>query len=286
MDEKKGMPGWIKGCLTGCAVLLVLVVILMTVVCQQVKGMFRGVTQAETSREQLVKELGDYDEYNPGAQVSVAVDQLERFLRVRESMVDDRARLDQVFRDFNLDEALEEESKWRKAFGVISAVSGLLNPAGEYIAARNAKLLEEEMSIGEYAWIYGITYYSWLENDLTAGPELTFKGETRELFQDGDSPLSPREQHRRYRRTMDALFRNQIGGLPEGASTRREELEREYGRFENTPRTVLWEGGLPDADAMVLEPYRNRLEATWHRSTNLMEMPFEEDRGGIRIGPG
>ena len=283
MEEKKGMPGWLKGCLTGCAVLLVLVVILMTVVCQQLKGMVQGMIQAEASYDQLLQELGDFDEYNPGAQVSVTADQMERFLKVRESMVDDRAGLDQVLRDFNLDEALEEESKWRKAFGVLSAVTGLLNPAGEYIAARNGKLLEEEMSIGEYAWIYGITYYSWLGNDLTSGPELTFQGETGELFQDGESPLSPREQHRRYRRVMDSLFRNQIGGLPEGESARREELEREYGRFENAPRTVLWEGGLPDADAMVLEPYRDRLEATWHPPTNLMEMPFREDRGGFRI---
>ena len=59
MEEKKGMPGWVKGCLTGCAVLLLLVVILMTFVCQQLKSMFEGVVQAEQSYEQLVRELGD-----------------------------------------------------------------------------------------------------------------------------------------------------------------------------------------------------------------------------------
>ncbi len=284
MEEKKGMPGWIKGCLTGCGVFLILVLILITFVCQQCKQMFDGVIQAEQSNEQLLHELGDYDEYVPGARISVTADQMERFLMIRESMTEERAALEELFRDFDLDKALETESTPRKILNLLTAVGGLLNPAGEYIALRNGKLLEEGMSIGEYSWIYALTYYSWLGHDLIAGPEMIIKGESQELFKDGDSPLSPREQRRRYRRAIDAMFRNQIGGLPEGESARREELEKELGRFENSPRAILWESGLPDAEAMALEPYRSRLEATWHPATNLMEMPFQDDHGGVRFG--
>lgn len=52
---------------------------------------------AENSFEQLTHELGDYDAYQPDPYVSITADQLERFLRIRESMEDDRFRMEDVF---------------------------------------------------------------------------------------------------------------------------------------------------------------------------------------------
>ena len=282
MEEKKGMPGWIKGCLTGCAVLLLLAVILMTFVCQQVKSMFEGVVEAEQSFKQLSEELGDYDAYNPDAMVSVSADRMERFLRIRENLADERLRMEDVFESFDLT-VDEELSGPRKVWSVLSALGGLVNPAGEYLAVRNAKLVEEQMSMGEYAWIYALSYYSWLGHEITAGPTLSIDGKERDLFEDGDSPLSPRQQHRRYRRVMIALFKNQISAVPESDPERLEQLRQELARFENAPRSVIWEGGLPAADAAVLEPVRDRLEATWHSPTNVMEMPFPEEGRGVRF---
>ncbi len=281
MEEKKGMPGWIKGCLTGCAVLLLLAVILMTFVCQQFKSMFEGVTQAEESFAQLTREYGDYHTYSPDGTVSVTAAQVERFLRIREGMVDERVRMEEELVNFDLD-IDDEEIGPRKVWEVLTAVGGLMNLAGEYLAVRNEKLLLEEMSLGEYLWIYSLTYYSWLGHEVVAGPELTVDGKTRELFRDSESPLSPREQQRRYRRVAVTLFQNQIGAVPETDPERLELFKREFGRFENDLRGVIWVGGLPDTDAAVLEPYRDRLEATWHPPTNLMELPFPEDASGVR----
>ena len=282
MEEKKGMPGWIKGCLTGCAVMLLLVVILLTFVCQQFKGMFQGVADAENSFEQLTHELGDYDAYQPDPYVSITADQLERFLRIRESMEDDRFRMEDVFAGFDLT-VDEELSGPRKVWTVLSELGGLMNPAGQYLAARNEQLLQEQMSMGEYAWVYGLTYHSWLGHNITAGPKLNVDGEARDLFADSDSPFSPRQQQRRYRRVIGALFQNQIDSVPEDDPERLELLQQEFGRFENDLRSVIWKDGLPETDAAVLEPYRERLEATWHAPTNLMEMPFPEGGSGARF---
>jgi len=282
MEEKKGMPGWVKGCLTGCALLLLLAVILMTFVCQQVKSMFEGVTQAEQSFEQLAREYGDYDTFSPGATVSVTADQMERFLRIRESMEDDRVRMEEELGNFHLD-IDDEDIGPRKVWAVLTAVGGLMNLAGEYLAVRNEKLLLEQMSLGEYLWIYSLTYYSWLGHEVVAGPELTVGGENWELFQDSESPLSPRQQQRRYRRVISALFQNQINAVPDTDPEGLARLKQEFGRFENDLRSVIWESGLPDADAAVLEPYRDRLEATWHPPTNMMELPFPDQDGGVRM---
>jgi hypothetical protein len=81
---------------------------------------------------------------------------------------------------------------------------------------------------------------------------------------------------------MEVLFRNHIAAVSGADPGRLELLERELGRFENAPRSVLWDGGLPEADAAELEPYRDRLEVTWHPSTNPMEMPFPDQGGGVR----
>jgi len=286
MEEKKGMPGWIKGCLTGCAVMLLLVVILLTFVCQQFKGMFQGVAEAENSFEQLTRELGEYDAYRPDPDVSVTASQLERFLRIRESMADDRARMEDVFDSFDLT-VDEELSGPRKVWSVLSELGGLMNPAGQYLAARNEQLLAEQMSMGEYSWIYGLAYHSWLGYEVTAGPKLSVDGEARDLFADSDSPFSPRQQQRRYRRVIGALLQNQIDGASEGDPERLALLQQEFGRFENDIRSMIWKDGLPEAEAAVLEPYRERLEATWHAPTNLMEMPFPEEGSGaqFRIRP-
>lgn len=282
MEEKKGMPGWIKGCLTGCGVLLLLVVILLTFVCKQVKEMFGGLAEAEHSFEQLTREHGDFETYIPDAGVSVTAEQLERFLRIRESTAEDRTRLEDVFDSFDLT-VDEELSGPRKVWTVLTSIGGLMNPAGEYLAVRNEKLLQENMSMGEYSWIYGLAYYSWLGHDVDAGPKLSIDGEARDIFEDSDSPFSPRQQYRRYRRVIGALFENQIHAVPASDTERSDLLRRELGRFENDFRSVLWKDGLPEAAVTVLEPYRDRLEATWHQPTNLLEMPFPEDRSGVRM---
>ena len=137
--------------------------------------------------------------------------------------------------------------------------------------------------MGEYAWVYGLTYHSWLGHNITAGPKLNVDGEARDLFADSDSPFSPRQQQRRYRRVIGALFQNQIDGVPQDDPERLELMQQEFGRFENDLRSVIWKDGLPEADAAVLEPYRARLEATWHAPTNLMEMPFPENGSGARF---
>jgi len=281
MEKKKGMPGWIKGCLTGCGVLVVLAILLLTFVCNRLGRMIEGVRDAESSFEQLVEELGDFKDYAPVGDISLKPDRVELFLWIREEMAGDRAALSRVFHDFPIQELKEmenEEPAPVMVWTVVKQFAGLLNPVGEYIANRNEALIRERMSLGEYSWIYSLAFYSWLGHEMDAAPGLG--GEAMTDWGDDDSPLSPDAQRRRYRRVMLRLLSNRVESLPDEAVDLRAGLETELRRVENAPSAIVWESGLPAGEAMVLEPFRERLEATWHPDTNVLELPFEERRGG------
>jgi hypothetical protein len=283
MEEKTGWPGWVKGCLGGCGVFLLLVMMLMAFVCNRIGKVVKDVSRAEDSMEELISAEGDFKGYVPAGDVSLTVDRVERFVRIREELQGNQDVLSQVFQEFPIQDlkdldAKNKEMKFRQVWNIGRKFAGLLNPVGAYIADRNEMLLREQMSIGEYSWIYSVTYYSWLKHDMATVPKLG--GEDLGSFGDDDSPLSQTTQRHRYRRVMLKILANRVESRPDDTSELWTDLERELRRMENAPSAIFWEAGLPEGEAMILEPFRDRLEATWHDDSNVLELPFEESRNG------
>jgi hypothetical protein len=54
---------------------------------------------------------------------------------------------------------------WRRA----DAASDLAQVLTGFWVARNEALMGAAMSPGEYAWLYGLVYYGWLDHDPAAG---------------------------------------------------------------------------------------------------------------------
>gem|GEM_PF-4069237 len=283
MAEKKGMPGWLKGCLTGCAVLILVAVLAMTYMCVKFKGYVGEVKHAEDSFQELVEELGDFKDYIPAGDVSLQADRVELFLKIREEMSADREALSGKFREFPMQKLKEMDGKknvgFKDVFGVMKEFADLLNPVGEYLSKRNENLLREKMPIGEYAWIYSLAYYSWLGHPMDTAPDLGGAGVQK--WGDDESPISPKTQRERYHRVMLRLLENRLDSLENGPAELREQVKQELDRVTGAPDgTVIWESGLPAGEAAVLEPYRDRLEATWNSDTNVLELPYQETRQG------
>jgi hypothetical protein len=165
----------------------------------------------------------------------------------------------------------------------LDVLGDLIDAIGTYVEARNHALVDRGMGLGEYVYLYTLTYHSWLGHSPGEAPEVREgpDGVRVGVFDGGDALFSEEAVRRRYRRYVLGMARAQIGSTaPEAEAGEgeagRARLQREIQRLEMDPGHVLWQDGLPEDMEAALEPFRPRLEATWSASTNRVELPLAE----------
>jgi hypothetical protein len=261
---------WLKGCGLGCGIVSLLAAGACVAGMMYFKSLFRGVSAAEASREKLVASLGEIGAYVPPPSGAIPGPRLSIFLTVRESLKEAPARLEASIARIPSDEEFQgQDNVVGKVLEGLGAVRTLIDQVGAYLEARDHELLRQEMGIGEYVYIYGLVYYSWLGHDPEDGPEIVrhVGGE------DG------RAVRLRYRRYFLPVLQAQLASLDEQPRLSvddgwRSTLAREIRRFEDDPGRVMWQDGLPAPIRESLEPFRARLETTYSRTTNCFELPL------------
>ncbi len=279
---------WLKGCAIGCGVLVLLGGVACWVTVSMVKGLFEGLRQAQESAVALKDDLGGVEAYTPPPDGGIAPERLKVFLEVREACRPERDELEQAIADFPAEELSDGSvggfEKLRRGVG---AVSRILDGLGGYLTSRNEALRKARMGLGEYTYVYSIAYFSWLGHRPTEGPVIIRDGREVTILEHSDSPLSPSQVRRRYRRYLLPMLQRQLTAAEEGqleAGDWRERLAAEIRRLEDDPGRVAWQDGLPEAIAASLGPFREALEAAYSRTTNAAELPFAEGERGYR-GP-
>lgn len=143
------------------------------------------------------------------------------------------------------------------------------------------------MGMGEYYYIYVISYFSWLGNSPTDGPPFSvddqaggrgiiFTGRRHETQEDRmDSML------RRVHRQIFPILQNQYRRLTEGDVSRAKEkwrkaLAAEIEAMESDRYRLPWGDGLPDILKTSLEPYKSRLESSYSAMLNIFEVITEQ----------
>jgi hypothetical protein len=146
----------------------------------------------------------------------------------------------------------------------------------EFARARNEALLEIGMGPGEYAWIYWLTYHAWLghpvgesllDDIMEARSELDG---SMQMHIDG---MDFEHMERQLRRDLEAMLRNledAIAADPEQTELK-EMVVSELAALDADSGRMPWAEGLPEAFVVGLDPYRDRLEASYSPATN----PFE-----------
>ena len=133
------------------------------------------------------------------------------------------------------------------------------------------------MGLGEYTWIYWYTYVAWLGHPADDSELHEFIDERHEgsehvrIHMDGG--MEPERITWRLRRDVRSMLRNLEQALeasPEQAGLA-ELVSVELTALEEDPSRVPWQDGLPAELTVGLEPFRERLEATYSKATN----PFE-----------
>jgi hypothetical protein len=198
-----------------------------------------------------------------------AREELERSFRILEEGGDERAD--------------DEES--RSVFKRIKTGFGMIPQIADFYKSHVQALLDVEMGMGEYYYIYSIAYYSWLGKSVLEGPDLQIRGDDEGYrFRDWDEHES--EEVRRdmtYRwlhRISLPMIQKQYetltaGDVPRAQIGWRNALKAEIEAMESDRYRLLWQDGLPEVIKKSLEPYRQRFENSYSPLTNALEISLE-----------
>jgi hypothetical protein len=274
---------WLTGCGIGCGVLLLAGLGACVAGALFMKHTFRGIEKAAESQKALVGELGNLHDYAPPSDGVPAADRLEAFVEVREITADARGDVEASLDRLPPPELSGDGAVIGQVRVGLRVLGDLIDAIGTYVQTRNHALIERGMGLGEYVYLYTLTYHSWLGHSPGEAPEMREgpDGVRVGVFDDNSALFSEEAVRRRYRRYVLGMVRAQIGSTgPEAefgdGAWWRARLEREIQRLEVDPGHVLWQDGLPEGIEAALEPFRPRLEPTWSPSTNRVELPLAE----------
>jgi len=263
----------LAGCGVGCLLLTVALVGLGWMGYRWARTAAEVVEAAELAERELEAKYGLVREFTPPADGRIPTDRMDVFLSVRESLKPQRVDLAEAVA------ALAPTDGEGGTVGGLRAARAGINMAPrtlEFARARNEVLLQAGMGPGEYAWIYWLTYHAWLGHPVGESPLY----EILEARSDSDGSvqmhfggMDSERITRRHRRDVAAMLRNLEEALTaDPARTELAELvAAELAAIEAVPERFPWEDGLPEAFAIGLDPYRDRLEESYSSATN----PFE-----------
>jgi hypothetical protein len=294
MAKKKRSP-WLIGCGIGCGAILVIAILFVIASTLFVRSTLSGFNTAVETRAALEERYGEVQDYVPPADGSIAAERLERFLQVREGLAPARERIGGAMQMFDLSDKtareLEAGSFWEKmrfVGGATRNVMGVPAELGSFFEARNQALLDAEMGLGEYTYIYVLAYHSWLghapgDRRMAVGVAPDIDDEEEELSPtlgiDAQGRIS-----RRIQGDLVDMLRHQLGAVDQAADAAlvaqwRQTLSTEIDTLQDNRFRIPWQDGLPDAIEASLQPHRERLEATYDPRTNEFELLRNRKQG-------
>ncbi len=263
----------LAGCGIGCLLAMIALLGLGWMGYRWTKTAVESAEGTVQSQVELEERLGSIRNYTPPLDGAVPTERLETFLSVRESMAPEREALAAAVADFA--PAVGEGG----TIGGLHAAKAAMRMAPrvlEFVSERNKVLLDAEMGLGEYTWIYWLTCHGWLGHppgESTLHDILEEQSGAGSNVRMDIHGWDAEEMKRELRRDVTAMVRNLHEALeaePEPGELS-EIVAAELARIDDDPYRVPWQDGLPEALTIGLEPYRGRLEASYSPATN----PFE-----------
>ena len=262
--------GLFKGCAIGCGVIASILVIGVIVISVRT---WMPLQSSGKSLAALEERFGPPESYTPALDGALPAERVQAFLDVRRSLAAQCAEFvtvqQQLQRMARLDEkeTLSAGEVAQTLKGLFDVSTGVAPMIGDYFEKRNRALLESEMGLGEYTYVFALAYREqFLEQALHA-----------ELFSEG-GPLSPE-----FAAALRAMLTNQRDAwITEGrANERRRLIEQEIEAMERDPQRLPWQDELPRAVGDSLAPFRDRLDEAYCRSSAGIAMDRDSQRALI-----
>jgi hypothetical protein len=280
---------WLVGCGIGCAVIILILIVLGVGGYMFFKNLIGEFEVQEELMATLTERYGEIRDFCPEPDGSISPTRIEAFLSVREAFAPFQEKLEISMQELQ-DRAEQTEVEVKKPKNIFEMVKlgfGLIPQIAEFLKFRNQALLDAEMGMGEYYYIYAISYFSWLGKLPEDGPDFEVMGpedsESRWGERDRDEIREERRDSmlRRLHRTLLPMLQNQLEklvatGASETLSEWDELLKAEIQAMEEDRFRLPWEDGLPDVINASLEPFQDRLEQSYNPMTNPFELTIEQ----------
>jgi hypothetical protein len=282
---------WFIGCGIGCGLFVLVMAGIGTVGYFGVKRFADRTDRIEVTFNRMDAEYGRPSEFTPEIDGRIPADRMGVFLAVRDDIQPVQQEVSGLFRTLDGTDG----SGWMaKVQAGMKFIPSLLI----FIEERNQIMLDHGMGVGEYQYIYALAYYGLLGKDPSDGPGFTVASDDDDNEEknwgwnvkvgDGDDgdvrEKREREVRRFVNRVQSRVLANQLEALDEHAGDLdgldfdiwRAELAAEAAAMDRESLRLLWEEGLPAQTRASLEPYRDRLDATYDDMTSILEMGLVE----------
>lgn len=280
MKKPGTRDGWPVRIGAGCLVLLVAGAIVLAVVWV---GMMSLNRRAVDTRQALDENYPSQETFTPTPEGSIPPERMERFLAVRRTLLpycETFSAHRAVFRRMEGYEEAEEEPETGEFLRSVGAVTSTLwrvgRDVGRYAIARNQALLENDMGLGEYTWIYVITYFSWLGNrpaDFVAQNKPHAKvfhgrvlGEVEDMIE-------------RHVTDLETALETSAGSASPGLRDKLVSWQAELDALERDHGRVPFQDGLPSELETSLERFREELERVYCPATGELDIMQTVDTG-------
>lgn len=280
---------WLIGCGIGCAVVILLIVFAGVGGFFFVKNIVKGFEETDAIADVLNERYGSIKDFCPDPGGAIGPERVEAFLYVRNSMGPAKKKLESSIIILS-DEERESQFKEESSPGVLTKIKtglGIIPLIAEFYTGRNQALLDAEMGLGEYYFIYAVSYYSWLGKSPGDGLEYNLVNEGDEKRgvywrRRRSEDLEDRQDDvlKQLHRQILPMLKNQVAKLMriDVSPIRdpwRETLAAEIEAMEADRFRLLWQDGLPDVLEASLKPFRGRLEVSYSKVLNALEMALE-----------
>ncbi|PJA76559.1 hypothetical protein CO151_02420 [bacterium CG_4_9_14_3_um_filter_65_15] len=277
------------GCGIGCGLILIILGGLGTCSYFTVKKFKTQADDLEVVQANLQDQFGEATEFVPDPDGAIDPGRMEVFLAVRDSLALPRRELGELLTTLDGDAGFIDKAK-----AGLNLVPSVLGFAGQ----RNRVLLNLGMGVGEYQYIYTLSYYVFLAKDPGDGPGFVLAGDDHDddggavhmnWGGHGDTKDVRRGRSRRVRSFVNQMqtpiLANQwqafTATLPGDSDPEADpwgvQLAAELAAMRTDPRRIPWPDELPDPIRASLEPYRDRLDASYDPETSIVEMGLAEE---------
>ncbi len=266
---------WLVGCGCGCAVVILILVGLAAGSFYLAKDVVGQFEEAEAAMEDLTRRHGEIVDFCPNPDGTIGPERLEIFLDVRARMATTRTDMEQILGQLSAGQRNGPKSP-AQFLAMAKAGMGMVPEMVGFLTRRSEALLEVEMGLGEYYYIYAVGYYCWLGKSPADGPPfpLTEDHGGRELNELELRGLRREQNLRRLNNLLLPMLRNQLSGLDEASQDPdwRGVLEAEIGALENDPARLPWRDGLPERLEESLAPFAEDFEKSYSKLCNPLEI--------------
>lgn len=268
----KRIPRWVVVCGIGCGTLVLVGAGLVVGGALLLRAAVQDFERADQTMEAVEQRYGPIEAFRPLPGGRIPAERIDAFLTVREKMAPVREGLGRSLRQLS-----GEGGRLAK----LRAGAYLLPRAADFVGERHAGLLEAEMGLGEYNYLYALAYYAWLEKPPEDGPAFQLVGDDGYVLETVgtlDEPVVRNLRAEQVRASLNQLLlpvlRNQQADLAGAGPDAEwpETLSAEIAAMETDSQRLPWQDGVPPVIAASLEPYRDRFEASYCPMCNALEV--------------